>query len=124
MAHDPSKNVDKLRGVAVYAAASASGGVGAVDRLPEGFGPNTTGGLIERIVADSTRVFADAAAAAGIPITYVVRHEGSHTWGLFESETQESWNTTIGPALAPSSKAGTSRNNGVNERDCEQAGFG
>lgn len=99
IAHDPSKNVAKLQGVAVYAAASASGGVGAVDRLPEGFGPNFTGGLIERIVADSTRVFADAAAAAGIPITYIVRPEGSHTWGLFESEMQESWNTTIGPAL-------------------------
>ena len=99
IAHDPSKNVAKLQGVAVYAAASASGGVGAVDRLPEGFGPNFTGGLIERIVAESTRVFADAAAAAGIPITYVVRPDGSHTWGLFESEIQESWNTTIGPAL-------------------------
>jgi diacylglycerol O-acyltransferase/trehalose O-mycolyltransferase len=98
-AHDPSKNVAKLKGVAVYAAASASGGVGAVDRLPEGFGPNFTGGLIERIVADSTKVFADSAAAAGVPINYVVRPEGSHTWGLFESEMQESWNTTVGPAL-------------------------
>jgi len=77
--HDPSKNVTKLKGVAVYAAASASGGVGAVDRLPEGFGPNFTGGLIERIVADSTKVFADSAAAAGVPINYVVRPEGSHT---------------------------------------------
>ena len=99
VAHDPSKNVAKLKGVAVYAAASASGGVGAVDRLPEGFGPNFTGGLIERIVADSTKVFADSAAAAGVPINYVVRPDGSHTWGLFESEMQESWNTTIGPAL-------------------------
>lgn len=99
IAHDPSKNVAKLSGVAVYVAASASGGVGAVDQLPPNFGPNFTGGMIERIVADSTRVFADAAAAAGIPITYVVRPEGSHTWGLFGSEMQESWNTTIGPAL-------------------------
>jgi diacylglycerol O-acyltransferase / trehalose O-mycolyltransferase len=99
VAHDPSKNVAKLKGTAVYVAASASGGVGAVDRLPEGFGPNITGGLIERIVADSTKVFADSAAAAGVPINYVVRPEGSHTWGLFESEMQESWNTTIGPAL-------------------------
>ena len=99
VAHDPSRNVDRLRGVAVYAAASASGGVGAVDRLPTGFGPNISGGLIERIVADSTREFADAAAAAGVPITYIVRPEGSHTWGLFESEMQESWNITIGPAL-------------------------
>jgi S-formylglutathione hydrolase FrmB len=98
-AHDPASNVEKLRGVAVYAAASASGGVGEVDRLPEGFGPNITGGLIERMVADSTKRFADAAAAAGVPVTYVVRPDGSHTWGLFESEMQESWNTTIGPAL-------------------------
>jgi diacylglycerol O-acyltransferase / trehalose O-mycolyltransferase len=29
----------------------------------------------------------------------VVRPEGSHTRGLFESEMQESWNTTIGRAL-------------------------
>ena len=99
IAHDPSLNVAKLAGVAVYVAASGSGNVGEVDRLPPGFGPNITGGLIERIVADSTRVFADNAAAAGIPVTYVVRPDGSHTWGLFESEMQESWNTTIGPAL-------------------------
>jgi diacylglycerol O-acyltransferase / trehalose O-mycolyltransferase len=98
VAHDPSKNVAKLKGVAVYAAA-ASGGVGEVDRLPTGFGPNIAGGMIEGIVAGSTKQFADAAAAAGVPITYVVRPEGSHTWGLFESEMQESWNTTIGPAL-------------------------
>jgi len=25
--------------------------------------------------------------------------KSSHTWALFESEMQESWNTTIGPAL-------------------------
>ncbi|OBF35949.1 hypothetical protein A5724_15105 [Mycobacterium sp. ACS1612] len=99
VAHDPSKNITKLKGVAVYVAASGSGAEGAVDQLPPGFGPNFAGGLIERIVADSTKVFADSAAAAGVPINYVVRPEGSHTWGLFESEMQESWNTTIGPAL-------------------------
>lgn len=98
VAHDPSRNVEKLRGVAVYAAASG-GGQGAVDRLPEGFGANFAGGFIEGIVAENTRRFADAAAAAGVPITYVVRPEGSHTWGLFESEMQESWFTTVGPAL-------------------------
>jgi S-formylglutathione hydrolase FrmB len=96
-AHDPTLNVAKLKGVAVYAAASG-GGQGAVDKLPPGAN-NFTGGFIEGIVADSTRQFADAAAAAGVPITYVVRPEGSHSWGLFESEMQESWNTTIGPAL-------------------------
>ncbi len=96
--HDPAKNVEALRGVAVYAAAS-DGGAGDVDKLPPGFGANVAGGFIEDIVADSTQRFADAAADAGVPVNYVVRPEGSHTWGLFESEMQESWNTTIGPAL-------------------------
>ena len=98
VAHDPAKNVDKLRGVAVYAAAS-QGGQGPVDRLPKGAGPNIAGDFIEGVVADSTKRFAEAAQAAGVPVNYVVRPQGSHTWGLFESEMQESWNTTIGPAL-------------------------
>ena len=96
--HDPSKNAAKLKGVAIYAAASA-GGQGDVDQLPPGFGPNFTGELVEGIVADNTRRFADAAKAAGVAVTYIVRPEGSHTWGLFGSEMEESWNTTIGPAL-------------------------
>ncbi len=50
VAHDPSKNIGKLKGVAVYAAASG-GGQGAVDRLPVGSGNNFAGGLIEGIVA-------------------------------------------------------------------------
>ncbi|MDT5243399.1 MAG: diacylglycerol O-acyltransferase / trehalose O-mycolyltransferase [Mycobacterium sp.] len=95
--HDPSLNVAKLKGVAVWVGASG-GGQGDVDKLPPGTN-NFTGGMIEGIVADSTRQFADAAAAAGVPVTYVVRPQGSHSWGLFESEMQESWNTTIGPAL-------------------------
>ena len=98
IAHDPSKNIDRLKGVAVYAAASG-GGQGAVDRLPDGFGNNFAGGLIEGIVLENTKIFADAAAAGGLPIKFVIRPEGSHTWGLFESEMQESWNTTVGPAL-------------------------
>jgi diacylglycerol O-acyltransferase / trehalose O-mycolyltransferase len=97
VAHDPSKNVTKLKGVAVYAAASG-GAQGDVDRLAPGTA-NFTGGLIEGIVLANTQKFADAAAAAGVPVKFVVRPEGSHTWGLFESEMQESWNTTIGPAL-------------------------
>jgi len=97
VAHDPSKNAAKLKGVAVYAAASA-GGEGDVDRLPPGL-PNFTGGLIEGIVAGSTKRFVDAATATGVLVNYVVRPEGSYTWGLFESEMQESWNTTIGRVL-------------------------
>lgn len=78
---------------------------------PPGFGPNITGGFIERIVADNTKRFADGAAAAGVPVNYVVRPAGSHTWGLFESEMHESWNTSIGPALGvwPSTAFGRCR---------------
>lgn len=101
VAHDPTRNVAKLRGVAVYAGASPNGNQGAVDRLPDGTN-NVTGGFIERIVADNTKAFADAASAAGVPIHFVMRPEGSHSWGLFESEMQESWGTTIGPALGVS----------------------
>ncbi len=74
VAHDPSLNVSKLKGVAVWVGASG-GGQGDVDRLPPGAN-NITGGMIEGIVADSTRQFADAAKAAGVPITYVVRPRG------------------------------------------------
>ena len=97
VAHDPTVNVAKLKGVAVYATASG-GGQGDVDKLPPGSN-NFAGGFIEGIVNDSTRQFDDAAVAAGVPVTYVVRPEGSHSWGLFEAEMHDSWNTTIGPAL-------------------------
>jgi diacylglycerol O-acyltransferase / trehalose O-mycolyltransferase len=51
-----------------------------------------------------TQQFADAAKGAGVPITFVTRPEGAHTWGLFESEMQESWNTVIGPALGSTTR--------------------
>ena len=97
VAHDPTVNVAKLKSVAVYATASG-GGQGDVDKLPPGSN-NFAGGFIEGIVNVSTRQFDDAAVAAGVPATYVVRPEGSHSWGLFEAEMHDSWNTTIGPAL-------------------------
>jgi diacylglycerol O-acyltransferase/trehalose O-mycolyltransferase len=97
VAHDPTVNVARLKGTAVFVTASG-GGQGDVDKLPPGTN-NFAGGFIEGIVNDSTKQFADAAAAAGVPIKYVVRPQGSHSWGLFESEMQDSWNATIGPAL-------------------------
>ncbi|KAA0082496.1 esterase family protein [Mycolicibacterium sp. P9-64] len=97
VAHDPTVNVAKLKGTAVYVTASA-GGQGDVDKLPPGTN-NFAGGFIEGIVNDSTKQFADAAAAAGVPIKYVVLPQGSHSWGLFEAEMRDSWNATIGPAL-------------------------
>jgi diacylglycerol O-acyltransferase / trehalose O-mycolyltransferase / mycolyltransferase Ag85 len=98
IAHDPAKNVAKLKGVAVYVAASL-GNVGPVDNLPPDFPAPIGGQLVESITLQCSQEFADAAKAAGVPVTFVVRQEGAHTWGLFESEMQESWNTVIGPAL-------------------------
>jgi diacylglycerol O-acyltransferase / trehalose O-mycolyltransferase len=98
IAHDPSKNAGKLKGVGVYVAA-ARGAVGAVDNLPPDFPTPIGGQLVESITLDCSQQFVDAAKAAGIPVTFVIRPEGVHTWGLFESEMQESWNTVIGPAL-------------------------
>jgi diacylglycerol O-acyltransferase / trehalose O-mycolyltransferase len=98
LAHDPSLNAAKLKGVALYVAASA-GGVGAVDNLPPDF-PSPVGGLlVEGITLDCSRQFVDAANAAGVPVTFIVRPEGAHTWGLFDWEMRESWNLVIGPAL-------------------------
>ena len=102
VAHDPSKNAAKLRGVGVYAAAS-TGAVGAVDNLPPDFPTPVGGQIVEGITRDCTQQFADAAQAAGVPIMFVIRPEGAHTWGLFESEMQESWNTVIAPALGATS---------------------
>jgi len=97
-AHDPSKNVAKLQGVALYVAA-APGVVGAVDDLPANF-PTPIGGLlVEGITLDCSRDFVDAAKAAGVPVTFIERPEGAHTWGLFDSEMRESWDLVIGPAL-------------------------
>jgi diacylglycerol O-acyltransferase / trehalose O-mycolyltransferase len=97
-AHDPSKNAAKLRGVAVYAAASR-GAVGAVDNLPPNAPAPVGGQLVEGITLDCTQQFADAANAATLPITLVIRPEGAHTWGLFDSEMRESFDTVLGPAL-------------------------
>lgn len=98
IAHDPSLNAGKLKGVALYAAASP-GGVGAVDNLPPDFPDPIGGSLVEGITLDCTQQFVDAAKAAGVPVTFVQRPEGAHTWGLFDSEMRESWNLVIGPAL-------------------------
>jgi len=97
-AHDPSKNAARLKGVAVYAAAAA-GTVGAVDNLPADFSTPVGGQIVEDITLDCTQRFADAAKAAGLPITLVIGPGGAHTWGLFDWETRESWNLVIGPAL-------------------------
>jgi diacylglycerol O-acyltransferase/trehalose O-mycolyltransferase len=53
--------------------------------LPADFPTPVGGQLVEQICLECSQQFADAAKAAGVPITFVVRPEGVHTWGLFES---------------------------------------
>jgi S-formylglutathione hydrolase FrmB len=76
-----------------------SGAVGAVDNLPPDLPTRVGGLLIEGITLDCTQQFADAAKAAGVPITFITRIEGAHTWGLSDSEMRDSWPLAIGPAL-------------------------
>jgi hypothetical protein len=59
---------------------------------------NTVGGLSS---AGGTAIASGGQSAENMwgPITYVVRPDGSDTWGLFESEMRGSRNTTVGPAL-------------------------
>lgn len=56
---DPSKNVAKLKGVAVYAAAS-TGAVGAVVNLAADFPTPVGGQVVEGITLDCTQHFVDA----------------------------------------------------------------
>jgi hypothetical protein len=70
-----------------------------VDNLPLDFPTPVGGQLVENITRDCTQQFGDAAKAAAVPVTFVIRPEAAHTSGLFDSEMRESWNRVIGPAL-------------------------
>lgn len=96
--HDPSLNVERLRGTAVYVSASR-GLPGAVDRIPEGAIPPFGGMAVEAMVNHCTTIFVDALRQAGVPATVSMRDEGAHTWALFEDQLREAWSTTLAPAL-------------------------
>ncbi len=83
-AHDPYVNAHRLAGKAIYLSA-ASGVPGAIDRngLP--------GPIVESIANACTAGFAARLAQVGVPAVHVVRQQGSHTWGLFETDLHESW---------------------------------
>lgn len=96
--HDPSVNVERLRGTAVYVSASA-GRPGPVDRIPAGAVPPVGGIVVEALVNYCTALFVDALHRSGVPATVSMRERGAHTWPLFEDQLREAWTTTIAPAI-------------------------
>lgn len=96
--HDPSLNVERLRGTAVYVS-SSRGLPGPVDRIPEGVIPPFGGMAVEAMVNHCTSIFVDALRRADVPATVSMREEGAHTWPLFEDQLREAWFTTLAPAL-------------------------
>lgn len=96
--HDPSLNVERLRGTAVYVSAS-SGNPGPIDRIPVGAIPPVGGAIVEAMVNYCTSLFVDALHRANVPATISMREQGAHTWPLFESQLRQAWATTLAPAL-------------------------
>ena len=83
-AHDPFTNANRLAGKAIYLSA-ASGIPGEID----------LGGLpappLEAITAACTASFSARLTSLGVAAQFVLRSEGAHTWGQFETDLRESW---------------------------------
>lgn len=95
--NDPSWNVERLRGTALYLA-SAPGNPGPNDGPAIGSGTYAVGAPTEIASDAGTRHMAGALRAAGVPFTYDRYDNGAHTFGLFERELRDSWRI-VGPAL-------------------------
>ncbi|MCM6779046.1 esterase family protein [Nocardia sp. CDC159] len=83
-AHDAFAHAGALAGKTVYLSA-ASGVPGATDRGGLVFPP------VEALANSCTTSFATRLSQLRIPATHVVRPEGAHTWGLFQTDLHESW---------------------------------
>ena len=92
--NDPSHNVERLRGTALYLA-SAPGNPGPNDMPEIGWPPSSAPAPNSLI---SNRHMADALRAGGVPFTYDRYDNGAHTFALFNRELRDSWRV-VGPAL-------------------------
>jgi len=97
LVNDPSWNVERLRGTAVYLA-SAPGNPGPNDQPDLGSATFVIGAPTELASDLGTRHMAAALRAGGIPFTYDRYDNGAHTFALFERELRDSWRV-VGPAL-------------------------
>lgn len=97
LVNDPSWNVDRLRGTALYLA-SAPGNPGPNDGQDIGSLTFVQGAPTELASDLGTRHMAGALRAGGVPFTYDRYNNGAHTFSLFERELRDSWRV-VGPAL-------------------------
>ncbi len=95
--NDPSHNVERLRGTALYLA-SAPGNPGPNDMPEIGSATFSIGAGTELASDLGTRHMADALRAGGVPFTYDRYDNGAHTFALFNRELRDSWRV-VGPAL-------------------------
>ncbi|NLE79924.1 MAG: esterase family protein [Rhodococcus sp.] len=97
--HDPMLNAERLRGTAVFVS-SGNGIPGPIDdHNPALVVPQTIGGsVVEMVTNVCTRAFQVRLATLGIPATFRYLPQGTHSWGLFETELRDSW-PVIGGAI-------------------------
>ncbi|WP_067686895.1 alpha/beta hydrolase [Nocardia jejuensis] len=97
-AHDPIRNAESLRGVAMYISAG-DGGAGVHDTLADpSIGGDAgrladrmlVGGGMESVVRGCTAALTDRLAALGIPAQVVFR-AGTHAWPYWQDDVHDSW---------------------------------
>lgn len=85
--HNPSDNLEKLRGTALYVS-SGNGQAGPFDP-----GTSNEGGdfLLEPSAQAATQTFVTKAQQLGIPVTTDFYGPGTHSWPYWERELHRSW---------------------------------
>ncbi|MFZ2173407.1 MAG: alpha/beta hydrolase family protein [Rhodococcus sp. (in: high G+C Gram-positive bacteria)] len=91
-AHDPMANAERLRGTALFVS-SGNGLPGPIDNHdPILVVPQTLGGSVVEMVTNVCAVaFQSRLHTLGIPATFSYVSQGTHSWGLFETELRDSW---------------------------------
>ncbi len=97
--HDPMLNAERLRGTEVFVS-SGNGLPGSIDNHdPVLVVPQTIGGSVVEMVTNAcAAAFQSRLHSLGIPATFTYLSQGTHSWGLFETELRESW-PVIGGAI-------------------------
>ncbi|MEU2006083.1 alpha/beta hydrolase family protein [Rhodococcus sp. NPDC019627] len=97
--HDPMLSAERLRGTTLFVS-TGNGMPGPVDNHdPLLAVPQTIGGsVVEMVTHVCAGAFESRLRQLGIPATFAYLPQGTHSWGLFETELRDSW-PVIGSAL-------------------------